>query len=250
MSAIQPLERKNLSESIFLSLRASILKGTMRPGDRLRELDLAQQFRTSQAPVREALRRLEQAALVESLASRGTFVKSVTPEEMEEIILLRAMLEAMALRRFVERASPANIGFLQSRVEGMKAAAEAQDLEALVEHDIAFHDHICRESGSATLYAIWSLIHGQARLVTATLNRLYDHGLGEISDLHQPIVDAIREKDLERALRANEMHRHTVWDRIKGELQLPEMSVAAKALFKEIVREGGTTKRPARRRVV
>jgi DNA-binding GntR family transcriptional regulator len=248
MSAIQPLERRNLSESIFLSLQASILKGTLRPGDRLRELDLAQQFRTSQAPVREALRRLEQAALVESLASRGTFVKSVTPEEMQEVILLRGVLEAMALRRFVERASPENVGFLQKCVEGMKTAAEAQDLEALVEHDIAFHDHICRASGSATLYAIWSLIHGQARLVTATLNRFYDHGLGEISARHQPIVDAIRAKDLERALRANEQHRHTVWDRIQGELQLPESSASTTALFQEIARDGGAAKRPARRR--
>ncbi len=247
MPDIQPLERRNLSESIFLSLRASILKGSLRPGDRLRELDLAQQFRTSQAPVREALRRLEQAALVETRASRGTFVKSVTPEEMQEVILLRGVLEAMALRRFVERVSPEDVSFLQSRVEMMRAAAEAKDLEALVENDIAFHDHICRESGSATLYAVWSLLHGLARLVTAALNRFYDPGLEEISERHQPIVDAIRERDLERALRANEVHRHKVWDRIKGELQLPEVSVSAPPLLKEIVRGGGAAKRPVRR---
>jgi DNA-binding GntR family transcriptional regulator len=236
MARIKPLERRNLSESIFSSLRAGILKGSFRPGDRLRELELAQQFRTSQAPVREALRRLEQAALVESHASRGTFVKSVTPEEMQEVILLRGSLEAMSLRRFIERATPENVGFLQSRVEVMKAAAQTNDLEGLVENDIAFHEHICCESGSSTLYEVWSLIHGKARLVIATLNRFYEHGLVEISELHQPIVDAIADKDLERALRANEVHRHMVWDRIKGELKLPEITTADKAVLEEITR--------------
>ncbi len=236
MARLIPVEKKNLSESIFASLRSGILKGTFRPGDRLRELDLAQQFRTSQAPVREALRRLEQAALVETRASRGTFVKSVTPEEMEEVILLRGALEAMALSRFMGRATPYHVGFLQSRIEMMRVAARTNDLEGLVENDIAFHEHICRESGSSTLFDVWSLIHGKARLVIATLNRFYDHGLADISELHQPIVDAIREKDLERALRANEVHRHMVWDRIKGELKLPESTTADRTLLTEITR--------------
>jgi DNA-binding FadR family transcriptional regulator len=105
-----------------------------------------------------------------------------------------------------------------------------------VENDIAFHEHICCESGSSTLYEVWSLIHGKARLVIATLNRFYEHGLVEISELHQPIVDAIADKDLERALRANEVHRHMVWDRIKGELKLPEITTADKAVLEEITR--------------
>ncbi len=236
MTRMDPVEKRNLSESIFSSLRGGILKGIFRPGDRLRELDLAQQFRTSQAPVREAFRRLEQAALVETRASRGTYVKSVTPEEMEEVILLRGALEAMALSRFIERATPEHLDFLQSRIEMMRVAAQTNDLESLVENDIAFHERICRESGSATLFEVWSLIHGKARLVIATLDRFYEHGLVDISELHQPIVDAIKEKDLARALRANEMHRHTVWDRIRGELKLPDSTTAERTLLEEITR--------------
>src|SRR5258707_15138406 len=101
-----------MSDRICRILADRIIAGQLAPGERLVEMRIAEEFRTSQAPVREALRELETLRLVESEPYRGTRVRDVGAEEMAEAYAVRAVLEQAA----AELAAPAlrgNVGHLR-----------------------------------------------------------------------------------------------------------------------------------------
>jgi len=104
---------------IFLALRRAILSGEYSPGERLVEQQLADRFGTSRGPVRTALQRLERTGLVISIDRRGTFVRSMSATEVEEAFSLMSVLMEFAVRRAVERMTPADREWL----EGLKERA-------------------------------------------------------------------------------------------------------------------------------
>lgn len=89
-----------LRESITSAIREKILTGGLQPGCKLTEQKLAEEFGSSRAPIREALRQLEQEGLIEYSRNVGCSVKKITIEDAYEIYLLRANLEMTALRQF------------------------------------------------------------------------------------------------------------------------------------------------------
>ena len=91
---------QTLRESITSAIRSKILTGELQPGVKLAEQKLAEEFGSSRAPIREALRQLEQEGMVEYSRNVGCSVRRVKPEDAYEIYLLRANLEMTALRYF------------------------------------------------------------------------------------------------------------------------------------------------------
>ncbi|MFN2305306.1 MAG: GntR family transcriptional regulator [Anaerolineales bacterium] len=215
-NVIQPIKKQSLADSIFLRLRANILNGLMKPGERLVEMNIAKQFGTSQAPVREAFRRLDQVGLVETLPYHGTFIKDIPIEEYLEINSIRMVLERMAAQRFLKRAKSEHIQLLQEYIDEMWEAVNSGDFDTLVERDIDFHELICRESGSTTLFEVWSLIHGKARLSISAADRHHQHNLDEIVQMHQSIVDALWKDDEKSLINAVETHSRIALERLKA----------------------------------
>jgi len=186
-------------------------------GERIRELELSRSFNTSQGPVREALKCLEQEGLVKRIPHKGTFVSQITREEVEEIYVLRALVEGIAVKRFLRRVTEEDITTLQGYVEAMRRAAGEGDVSVLVEQDMLFHQYICRGSGSKILLQIWSIIHGKARLASAAADRLRRDNLNEIAEMHQPLLDSIASGEMDRALEFIKIHIQYLWDQIPRE---------------------------------
>lgn len=213
---VQPVPRELLSESVYKSLKASILNGELRPGERIRELELSRLFNTSQGPVREALKLLEQEGLVTREPYKGTFISQITREEVNEVYALRILIESIAVKRFIDRATEADIAILQESIDVMQQAAAKDDVPTLVEYDMMFHQHICRMSGSNVLFQIWMIIHGKTRLASALANRFHIKRLDEIAGMHQPLLDSIVAKQGDRALDLVNSHIRFIW------LQFPD----------------------------
>src|SRR4051812_25814321 len=93
------VRRDCMREQIRRELLKRILNGTYKPGDRLIELQVAREFNTSQAPVREALRELEALRLVETQTYRGTRVREISRKEWQESAWVRALLEEAAAQQ-------------------------------------------------------------------------------------------------------------------------------------------------------
>ncbi len=186
------LERDCMSDRIRRVLAERIIGGLLAPGERLVEMRIAEEFRTSQAPVREALRELETLRLVESEPYRGTRVREVSEREMDEAYAVRAVLEQAA----AETAAPAlkgNVKALRQCLDELRASAVAGDRESYARHNIDFHRGIVEAAGNRILLQTWDTLGFEVRL-RIKLAR-HDHDLTQSAACHDPIVDALEAGD-------------------------------------------------------
>jgi DNA-binding GntR family transcriptional regulator len=129
-------DRDTLHLKVCRVLREAILRGDFQPGQRLVQADLADAIGVSRMPVREALRILESEGLITIEPHRGAVVKSLTPEDIEEIYELRSQLEKMAVEQSVKRMKHEDIRELEQVVLSM---AQSDDVDEFVEANIRFH---------------------------------------------------------------------------------------------------------------
>src|ERR687891_2640789 len=122
-----PVLRSNLREQIKDVMLQRIVSGAYPPGARLVETRIAQELGVSQAPVREALRDLEQLGCIVHEPFRGCSVRAFSAEELLEAFPVRAALEALAARLAAERITDAELAELERQLERMRSAAQRGD---------------------------------------------------------------------------------------------------------------------------
>ena len=186
MSAV---ERTVLREQVKDALLQRIVRGELKPGDRLVETRIAQELGTSQAPVREALRDLELLRLVESEPFKGARVRAFGDDELVEIYPVRAVLEELAAR-LATTALAGDVGALELEVDAMRRAARHGDLHKLVHHDFAFHRVIVEAAGNAVLEQCWRSLGVEGRITLTIYGTLVEPG--QAAELHVPILEAVR----------------------------------------------------------
>lgn len=195
---------QSLADRIRKTLIERIATGHYKSGERLVEMRLAEEFGTSQMPIREALRDLEMAGLVTAKPRRGSFVKPFATSAQREIYLVRGALEEAAAR--LATVNPAlDIVALQAEVDGMRAAARNNDIEQMISRSVAFHRAIVAAAGNELLLKLWDSLH----LEIHTRVTLSEPGIDFMAaaESHQPIVDAIKAKDVELACRLSREHQ-------------------------------------------
>jgi DNA-binding GntR family transcriptional regulator len=187
-------------DRVLAELRAAILTGTHPPGSRLLQVELAERYRSSRIPLREALRTLEAEGLVASAANRGAIVVPLDASDLAELYTFR-----LALERVTAREAAARRADLRPQVERWRAEVRASlarhDLEPLIVADAAFHAAIAQAAGNrhirAALDARWAHIARAMRLYLRT-STYDDH----VWDEHAEIAEAIAagDEDLAEAL--------------------------------------------------
>ncbi len=197
------VNRTVLREQVKELILERILNGEYGPGQRLVETRIAEELGTSQSPVREALRDLELLGFVESEAFRGARVRAVTIEELGEIYPVRAALEEVAARTAAPRLG-GELEALERELTAMQEAAARGDLHDQAEHDAAFHRIIVEASGNSILIGVWNSLRVETRtLITALKTGIDQH---EIVEMHQPILEALRQHDPEKSAAAIRDH--------------------------------------------
>jgi DNA-binding GntR family transcriptional regulator len=199
-----PFTRSNLREQIKDVILQRILDGDYQPGARLVETRIAQELGVSQAPVREALRDLEQLGCIVHEPFRGCSVRAFSAEELLEAFPVRAALEALAARLAAERMTEDELLQLAELVEKMRAAADRGDAHDQSHANAQFHATIVRAARNATLERQWSFLEPFSRTYISVSQPGLD--LRALSDRHIPILDALRARDGEAAAEA--MHQH------------------------------------------
>jgi DNA-binding GntR family transcriptional regulator len=192
--------RQRLKEALL----RRILGGHYDPGERLVELRIAEEFGTSQGPVREALRELEGTGLVTNIPRRGTYVSEVMGEGLREIYTVRGALEEQATRIVTQRGG-CDLTLLQSEVDFMRKAASDDNVQGMIEHSVKFHRAVMEAAGNRLLLNIWQSLQIETRTTITMLVEGLD--LFEIAESHQPIVDAIASGDAEKAARVAREHQ-------------------------------------------
>lgn len=199
-SALKPreIERRSLDEDVAEQLRQLILKGELSPGTRLTELDLASQWQVSQGTIRAALKTLQNEGLVEYRPRRGTFVTSISEEDVVEIYTLRDTLEALASRRAAATVTEAGRRALERVLQHMRGAVSARNRKRMLELDFEFHRTVVEMSGHTRLIELYTALQSQTRLFL-TMTDQFHHDLDELLAIHEPLAKAIMDGDAERA---------------------------------------------------
>ena len=128
-----------LQEKATSELRQAIILGTVRPGEKLSEPELAQHFKTSRSPIREALVQLEQEGFVERSSTGRVAVRALNIEEAEQLFTVRATLEGLATRLAVENLTRKDTQRLKSNIDGMQQAGRQRDFEQALALGADFH---------------------------------------------------------------------------------------------------------------
>src|SRR5271165_1380370 len=183
-------------------IRLAILRGQLVPGQVLRQEELAKQFGLSRAPVREALRQLEAEGLVISFPHRGTVVAELSPEDIEEVFLIRVTLETTALRLAVPKMTDADFRKAESVLDQTDNDTNAAHSAEL---NWAFHESLYAPAGRPRLLNIIRLLHNHALryhlvgFVALDFKRDSQNG-------HRRILAACRNPDENAAVAALTLH--------------------------------------------
>ena len=156
--AAAPLRRQVVDE-----LRQSIISGRLGPGARLVERELIAMMGVSRTVIREALRQLESEGLVAMIPNKGPVVRELTLAEAKDLYSIRAVLEGLAARLFVENAGEAQLRKLQTALTVTAAAYKAADPEVLLGAKNRFYDVLFEGAGSETLSSMIGTLHARIR---------------------------------------------------------------------------------------
>src|SRR5690606_12292208 len=124
---------KPLRELVFEVLREAIITGKLRPGERLMEVQLAEELGVSRTPVREAIRKLELEGLVLMIPRRGAYVAEISMKDIADVFEIRAALEGLAAQLAAERCTPEEIENLERSLVQINVSAERGDIHAGIE---------------------------------------------------------------------------------------------------------------------
>lgn len=211
VTTLSSVTRTTLREQVLERLREGILSGAFPPGERLGEVDLADQLGVSRGTVREALRTLQQTGLVEGKERNSLHVRRLTAREIAELFEVRAALEGQALVSILEADDP---GSLIEELQSLLPTDDARlTLAERFKQDLAFHEGICRLAGNMILLRMWTSAK-DLMWITALDEPDEQTAALMTRDNHEPIVAALRAGNPDEARRLIEQHmRHAadVW---------------------------------------
>jgi DNA-binding GntR family transcriptional regulator len=200
-----PPVQRTLRNDVYEAIRRALISGELKPGERINEAEISRQMQISRAPIREAIRQLEQEGLLVNLPRRGTFVVSLTRADVEEVYTLRADIERRAVEQAIHHLNEAQYDTLENLYQQMLRAAEAGDLTELLEMDIQLHRTIIEAANWPRLRKIWESLQPQA-LTLYTLLTVSEWSPLVHAQRHEPLLAALRSGDAVAA--GNAIHDH------------------------------------------
>lgn len=196
---------KPLRELVFEALREAILKGVLKPGERLMEIQLAEEMGVSRTPVREAIRKLELEGLVAMVPRKGAYVASLSMKDIIEVFEIRGALEGLAAELAAERITDEELEELERYLVRITESIEAGDLALVVAIDTDFHSQLYKASRNERLAQIINNLREQIQRFRTTSLSLPGRMQAALEE-HKKIVEAISARDGALARRLAEEH--------------------------------------------
>lgn len=194
-----------LREQVVQLIRNAILRFELQPGQRLVERELVEQLGVSRPTIREVLRQLAAEGLVTVVPQRGAVVTALSAEDAADIYEMRASLEALAVQRFVQRATPEHVARLRAAVDEIERTADSGDALQQLQAKDHFYEVLLAGSGSAPLQQTLSGLQARVQLLRATSLSEPGRPAQAATEL-RAVVDAVEAGDAEAAAAACVRH--------------------------------------------
>ena len=210
-----------LRDVVFNTLRRAILRGELKPGERLMEIQLANKLGVSRTPIREAIRKLELEGLVLMIPRKGAEVAEITEKNLRDVLEVRCALEELAVQLACERIDKRGIKELHTAADRFRDVVGSDDITQIAQADEAFHDVIFTATDNERLIQLLNNLREQMyryRIEYLKKKECYPQLLGE----HEAIISAIERHDKEKATRITGQHINNQVDTVLGTLKHKE----------------------------
>ena len=223
MAKMVPFQSHTLSDEVTENLRVAIRNGSLQPGARLVERDVAERLKVSRVPVREAIQRLVEEGLLIKIPHRGAFVYVPTRDEIEEISSLRVVLERFVAERVIQRWQPTHEEALRAIVREMRVAAAQRDIQQVYAHDYQFHLTVWQIADHTIMLEVLTGLRVRInRFLYEANDALPTEQIEMHVDSHEDLIDVLKGGDVERARRMFTQHVIGAKVRILAYCNLPE----------------------------
>ena len=194
-----------LRDVVFNTLREAILKGELRPGERLMEIHLANRLGVSRTPIREAIRMLELEGLVLMIPRKGAEVAGISEQGLRDVLEVRRSLEELAIELACQRMADDDILELKKTQEEFRRAVRTADAMTIAETDEHYHDIIYNGTGNSRLIQI--LYNLREQMYRYRLEYIKDADKRQILVVeHDQILKAIQNRHVAEAKAAIREH--------------------------------------------
>jgi DNA-binding GntR family transcriptional regulator len=205
------IQKRPLKEDIFDVVHAKIISGVYKPGDWLRQEEIATQLGVSMTPVREALDLLVSAGLAERVPYRGVRVREMSTKDVVEAYGLRLILEAVIAREATKNIAPEQLAGLEAMLEKMKKQESLEEVSDARQLSREFHSAIAEASKNdllIKLYAIVSNAFPDWLLYEALFRKpeLLVDSMASTLQEHIVIVEALKQGNAEKAVQRSIEH--------------------------------------------
>ena len=194
-----------LRDVVFNTLREAILRGELKPGERLMEIQLANKLGVSRTPIREAIRKLELEGLVLMIPRKGAEVAQITEKSLRDVLEVRRALENLAVQLACLRMSPQTLADLKAAARAFEEILGGEDVTAVAEADVTFHDVIYMATDNQRLISLLNnLLEQMYRYRVEYLKKKECHK--QLLWEHQEIIRAIEAGEIDVATKITEQH--------------------------------------------
>lgn len=187
-----------LRDVVFNTLRQAILKGELKPGERLMEIQLADRLGVSRTPIREAIRKLELEGLVIMVPRKGAEVAKITQKDLNDVLEVRCALEELAVELACKKITKEQVEQLEDTLKEFKEVIKGNNLTEVAEMDEKFHMMIFEATGNARLIQILNNLREQ--MYRYRVEYLKDKEIyGKLVEEHESIAKNIMESRVDEA---------------------------------------------------
>ena len=200
------LGRDLLSDQVYDLVRRLVMEQALKPGDRVVELELSQRLGISQAPVRDAVKRLAYEGVLTHVPRRGHFVTVALEEDLEHAVAARTMIERTSARLAAAELSDEARAELESVVTRMREAAALEDVAAFRVLDFTFHRLVCAAGGNPLIVKCWDVIEPALRSSRAVGDPLFQGDWAKVADDHAQLLALLTPGSADKAADAFARH--------------------------------------------
>lgn len=204
-----------LRDVVFQTLREAILKGELKPGERLMELQLASKLGVSRTPIREAIRMLELEGLAVTIPRKGAEVARMTEKDMEDVLQIREALDELAVQIACDKMTEKQLVNLTIAMKNFENSIQTGNLKKVVQTDVEFHDVIYQATDNPKLVNILSNLSEQIyRYRVEYLKEKENYPM--LVKEHEEIVTALKDRNKQLAAEMTKKHIRNQAEAVKN----------------------------------
>jgi DNA-binding GntR family transcriptional regulator len=196
---------KSLREIVFETIRTAIVQGNLKPGERLMEVQLAQELGVSRTPVRESIRKLELEGLVKMIPRKGAYVTPLSIKDLKEMMQIREALESLVAELAAENATEEEVEAMRKSNRGFEDSLRNGDEDGIIDYDITFHEILYKASRNERLCNMIHTLREQMQRVRVEYVHNVDDKLPLIGQ-HRAIIDNVARHNPEEAAKYAAKH--------------------------------------------